>query len=198
MFTGLVKHLFELKQIFTNGNNKTYVIQADRDFIQQISVDESIAHDGVCLTVERIFQENSTYQVTAIQETLQKTNLSQWKEGKKINVERSLKLNDLLGGHLVQGHVDTTAQLKDIQYFNGSYELFFEYPNEFHPLIIPKGSICVNGVSLTVVKDTPGLFSVCIIPFTWQHTNFNQLKINDLVNVEFDIIGKYLAKWNNP
>lgn len=198
MFTGLVKHLFELKQIFTNGNNKTFIVQADRDFIHQISVDESIAHDGVCLTVEKIDLEDFTYEVTAIQETLQKTNLCQWKERKKINIERSLKLNDLLGGHLVQGHVDTTAQLKDIQYCNGSYELFFEYSKAFHPLIIPKGSICVNGVSLTVVKDMPGLFSVCIIPFTWQHTNFNQLKINDLVNIEFDIIGKYLAKWNNP
>lgn len=195
MFTGIVKHVFEVNDIIKNHSNVTYVIQADPSFIQEITVDESIAHDGVCLTVEIIDFHKNTYQVTAVQETLNKTNLHQWKKGKKINIERSLRLNDLLGGHLVQGHVDTTAKLIDIQNYQGSYELFFEYPKELSKYIISKGSICVNGVSLTVVKDEPGLFSVCIIPYTWKHTNFHQLQLQELANIEFDIIGKYLAKW---
>ncbi len=197
MFTGLVKHVFSIQEIQVQGNNITFGIQANPYFIEEIQIDESIAHDGVCLTVENINKKNSVYYITAIQETLNKTNLHQWKIGRKVNIERSLKLNDLMGGHLVQGHVDTTAKLINIENQEGSYELFFEYPKDYHKLVIPKGSICVNGVSLTVVKDQPQLFSVCIIPYTWEHTNFNQLKINDLVNVEFDIIGKYLAKWNN-
>lgn len=197
MFTGLIKYVFEVQVIYKQENNICFGIHANSHFIQEIQVDESIAHDGVCLTVEGIDIHSNIYYVTAIQETLQRTNLKEWKIGKKVNIERSLRLNDLMGGHLVQGHIDTTAKLVEVQNQEGSYELFFEYPKEFHKFIVPKGSICVNGVSLTVVKDLPGLFSVCIIPYTWQHTNFNQLKINDLVNIEFDIIGKYLAKWNN-
>ncbi len=197
MFTGLVKQVFQIQDINFQGNNITFCIHANPNFIEEIQIDESIAHDGVCLTVEKLDKNNSCYYVTAIQETLNKTNLQNWKIGNKVNIERSLRLNDLMGGHLVQGHVDTTAKLINIQNQEGSYELFFEYPKEFHKFIIPKGSICVNGVSLTVVKDELGIFSVCIIPYTWEHTNFNQLKLNDLVNIEFDIIGKYLAKWNN-
>ncbi len=197
MFTGIVKHVFEIQDIVSHGDNKTFYIQAAPDFIEQINIDESIAHDGVCLTVENISKSQNIYSVTAIKETLEKTTLKKWEIGKKINIERSLKFNDLMGGHLVQGHVDTIAQLKKIVHHQGSFELFWRYPKEFNKLIIPKGSICVNGVSLTVVSDEPGLFSVCIIPYTWHHTNFQLLKINDWVNIEFDIIGKYLAKWYN-
>ncbi len=198
MFTGIIKNVFEVIDILSKGENKTFFIQANQEFIQQITVDESIAHDGVCLTVESINFKNNVYTVTAIKETLEKTNLIHWNKGKKINIERSLKLNDLLGGHIVQGHVDTTARLIEIKNQNGSYELFFEYPLEFNKFIVPKGSICVNGVSLTVVLDESGKFSVCIIPYTWQNTNFHQLKIHQTVNIEFDIIGKYLAKWHYP
>jgi riboflavin synthase len=197
MFTGIVKQVFQVLKIIENHKNKTFEILADPFFIQEIQIDESIAHDGVCLTVESKNLQQNTYTVTAIYETLIKTSLQHWSVGKRVNIERSLKLNDLMGGHFVQGHVDTTAVLKNIENQEGSYQLFFEYPSEFHRYIVPKGSICVNGVSLTVVLDKPGLFSVCVIPFTWEHTNFKHLKINDLVNIEFDIIGKYLAKWNN-
>jgi riboflavin synthase len=196
MFTGIIKHVFEVKNIFENQQNRTFEILAEEAFIKKIQVDESIAHDGVCLTVEKIDANNLTYFVTAIHETLLKTNLKNWSIGKKINIERSLQMNDLLGGHLVQGHVDTTAVLKDIQPQAGSYQLFFEYSSEWNKFVVAKGSIAINGVSLTVVSDEPNHFSVCIIPYTWENTNFKYLKINDLVNIEFDIIAKYLAKWH--
>lgn len=187
MFTGIIELMGKVRSVSKKGTNLTFYIEAD--FLSEIKIDQSIAHNGVCLTVDGIFDDH--YTVTAIKETLDKTNLGNLKEGDLINLERCLKVGDRLDGHIVQGHVDSTAKLKDIVTHNGSWEFYFEYtPGEF--ITVTKGSICVNGVSLTVVNSSAGKFSVAIIPYTFKHTNFGRLQKGDLVNLEFDIVGKYI------
>ncbi len=192
MFTGIIESMGKVRAIAKNGTNLTFSIESS--FLLELKIDQSVAHNGVCLTVDGIF--DSYYTVTAIKETLEKTNLGSLKEGDSINLERCLKVGDRLDGHIVQGHVDSTALVTDIITQNGSWEYYFEYtPGEF--ITVSKGSICVNGVSLTVVNSSNGKFSVAIIPYTHEHTNFHQLKKGDSVNLEFDIVGKYILGKKN-
>ncbi len=162
-------------------------------FANELKVDQSVAHNGVCLTVTEVI-DGSHYKVTAIDETLQKTNLGDWKKGDLINLERCVKASSFLDGHIVQGHVDQTAICTSKENKDGSWIFRFAYAASEQNLIVKKGSICINGVSLTVVDDLPGEFSVAIIPYTFEHTNFKTLDILMRVNLEFDIIGKYVAK----
>jgi riboflavin synthase len=188
MFTGIIEQLGLVKAIQKDQENIHFTI--DAPFTHELKIDQSVAHNGVCLTVVEI--NNNEYVVTAIKETLDKTNLGTWKEGTKVNLERCMVLNGRLDGHIVQGHVDTTAICKNIENQEGSWKYTFEYKANFPT--VEKGSICINGVSLTVVDSSDTSFSVCIIPYTFDHTNFHTLQVGDLVNLEFDIIGKYVAK----
>ncbi|TAE43725.1 MAG: riboflavin synthase [Bacteroidetes bacterium] len=195
MFTGIIELLGEIKTLKDEGSNRTFEIEAEFD--EAIRVDQSISHDGVCLTVTAIQTLEGgkvRYSVTAIEETLQKTRLGEWKAGDKVNIERSLKVGARLDGHFVQGHVDATGQVEDISDRDGSWVIRFQSGEAFAHLLVDKGSICVNGVSLTVVHAWESGFSVAIIPFTWTHTNFHALKAGDRVNLEFDILGKYISK----
>jgi len=188
MFTGIIEQLGEIKKIEKEGSNIHYTFSAS--FVDELKVDQSVAHNGVCLTVVKI--ENSEYTVTAIQETLDKTNLKNWKVGNLVNLERCMPANGRFDGHIVQGHVDTTATCKNIRSIDGSWEFSFEY-NSDH-VTVEKGSITINGTSLTVVNSTENTFSVHIIPYTYENTVFHTLKLGDLVNLEFDIIGKYVER----
>lgn len=191
MFTGIIKELGTVKAIDKEGSNVHIKIQAN--MAKELNIDESVAHNGVCLTIVAI--EEDIYTVTAIEETLLKTNLGDWKVGTAVNLERAMVYNARLDGHIVQGHVDTTGICTSIKEAEGSWYFSFEYePNEQH-LLVDKGSICVNGTSLTVVDPTDRSFSVAIIPYTYEHTVFKDLKEGDRVNLEFDILGKYIAKY---
>lgn len=191
MFTGIIKELGIVKAIDKEGSNVHIKIQAN--MAKELNIDESVAHNGVCLTIVAI--EEDVYTVTAIEETLLKTNLGDWKVGSAVNLERAMVYNARLDGHIVQGHVDTTGICTSIKEVGGSWYFSFEYaPNEEH-LLVDKGSICVNGTSLTVVDPTENSFSVAIIPYTYEHTVFKDLKEGDRVNLEFDILGKYIAKY---
>ena len=190
MFTGIIKDLGKIKEISTAGSNRTFLIESS--LVSQLKVDESVAHNGVCLTIEQI--KNNIYKVTAIEETLRKTNAGEWKEGDLINLEQAMKLNDRLDGHIVQGHVDGTGVCRNKTDKNGSVEFTFKFDKTFAPLIIEKGSICVNGVSLTAFNVNEDHFSVAIIPYTFSHTNFQSIEEKDLVNLEFDLLGKYVAR----
>ena len=190
MFTGIIEMNGIVKQIFDSGSNKTFWLQSA--LTPQLKVDQSLSHDGVCLTVEEIKED--LYRVTAVNETLQKTNLSQWKEATKINLERSLQPTSRLDGHFVQGHVDATGICRSIIDLSGSWEITFEFPEKFAPLVIEKGSICVNGVSLTAFNVTLNTFTIAVIPYTWNHTNLNNLLEGSVVNLEFDMIGKYIFR----
>lgn len=193
MFTGIIKDLGEIKKISTIGSNQTFTIESS--LAAQLKVDESVAHSGICLTVEEI--KDSTYKVTAIEETLKKTNAGEWKPGELVNLEQAMQLNDRLDGHIVQGHVDGTGICLEKTDKNGSVEFTFQFDSSFAPLLIEKGSICVNGVSLTAFNVTNNQFTVAIIPYTFTHTNFQSLKEKDIVNLEFDILGKYVARIEN-
>ncbi len=187
MFTGIIETVGKVRSITPGGDNLTFSIESS--FLAELKVDQSIAHNGVCLTVDGMGPD--CYTVTAIKETLDKTNLGKLEVGNEINLERCLKLGDRLDGHIVQGHVDCTAVVKDIRDQNGSWEFYFEYDSkEF--ITVQKGSICVNGISLTVVQSLPGKFSVAVIPYTFDHTNFKGLVKGSTVNLEFDIVGKYI------
>lgn len=189
MFTGIVETLGKLTHIEKDGSNIHFTLQAD--FSHELQIDQSVAHDGVCLTVVELLPHQS-YRVTAIQETLQRSKLGQWQVGDEINLERCMLLGGRLDGHIVQGHVDTTGICTKIEDFDGSKKYHFQYHAPH--LTVEKGSITVNGVSLTVVDSGKDTFSVSIIPYTQEHTNFKHLKENDIVNLEFDIIGKYFQK----
>jgi len=189
MFTGIIEQLGELKNKVKERGNVHFTIEST--FTHELKIDQSVAHNGCCLTVVAI-QENE-YHVTAIQETLDKTNLNSWEIGTKINLERCLPFNGRMDGHIVQGHVDTVGICTGIEDQNGSWKFHFTY--ESSDLTVEKGSIAVNGTSLTVVDSTQNSFSVCIIPYTYEFTNFHSLNVGDQVNLEFDIIGKYVAKW---
>lgn len=188
MFTGIIEQLGEVKHIEKDQENVHFTLSAD--FTNELKIDQSVAHNGVCLTVVSI--ENDTYVVTAIKETLDKTNLGNLNPGNKVNLERCMKLGDRLDGHIVQGHVDKVGECTAIEDQDGSWKFTFRY--EGNEKTVEKGSVTVNGISLTVVDSTDNGFSVCIIPYTYEHTNFQELKVGDKVNLEFDIIGKYVAR----
>jgi riboflavin synthase len=189
MFTGIIEEIGSVKAISREAGNIHFTIAAK--MTKELKVDQSVAHNGCCLTVVAIDEE--CYQVTAIQETLDKTNLNHWEIGTKVNLERCLVMNGRLDGHIVQGHVDTVATCTHYEEQNGSWKYTFQYKDE--QLTVEKGSITINGTSLTVVDSQEKGFSVCIIPYTFENTNFKNLKTGDIVNLEFDIIGKYVAKW---
>lgn len=188
MFTGIIEQLGIVKAIRKEGENIHFTISAP--FTAELKIDQSVAHNGCCLTVVELSSDE--YLVTAIQETLDKTNLKSWKIGTKVNLERCMQMNGRLDGHIVQGHVDTTANCTEIEDQNGSWKYTFQYLNDM--VTVEKGSVTINGTSLTVVDSKDKEFSVCIIPYTYEHTNFHALQIGDTVNLEFDIIGKYVAK----
>jgi riboflavin synthase len=190
MFTGIIETLGTVQEIRKNEDN--YDITIASSITNELKVDQSVAHNGVCLTVVSI--SDSKYTVTAIKETIQKTNLSDWNVGDLVNLERAMKLGDRLDGHIVQGHVDQIGTCKNIENANGSWYFTFEYNPDLKNLTIEKGSITVNGVSLTVVNSKTNEFSVAIIPYTYENTNFKALKIGSKINLEFDVIGKYIAK----
>ncbi|MBM3186085.1 MAG: riboflavin synthase [Bacteroidetes bacterium] len=189
MFTGIIEEVAEVVRIEKEAENIHFSIKAK--MTSELKIDQSVAHNGCCLTVVNI--ENDIYTVTAIQETLDKTNLNEWKIGTPVNLERCMQMNGRLDGHIVQGHVDTVGICTQIEDQNGSWKFTFHYKNE--QLTVEKGSITVNGTSLTVVDSKKDSFSVCIIPYTFENTNFSSLKVGNQVNLEFDIIGKYVAKW---
>lgn len=188
MFTGIIESLGEVKAIKKDGSNVDFTLKSD--FTDELKIDQSVAHNGACLTVVDIEGEN--YTVTAIDETLKRTNLGDWSVGTIVNLERCMKMGGRLDGHIVQGHVDTLGTCKQINEVDGSWEFKFTYDS--HDVTVPKGSITINGVSLTVVDSENGSFSVHIIPYTYENTNFKDLKPGDQVNLEFDIIGKYVAR----
>ena len=190
MFTGIIETLGNIKCIEKEQDNVHFTI--DASITHELKVDQSVAHNGVCLTV--VSTNDKNYTVTAIKETLEKTNLSDWKEGDFVNLERAMKLGDRLDGHIVQGHVDQIGTCITVQEANGSWYYTFEYDATLNNLTIEKGSITVNGVSLTVVNSKKAEFSVAIIPYTYEHTNFHNFQVGTKVNLEFDVIGKYVAK----
>ena len=190
MFTGIIETMGTLTRIERQGGNVHYSLSSN--ITHELKVDQSLAHNGVCLTVVAI--DGDQYTVTAIQETLDKTALKQWAVGDKINLERAMRLGDRLDGHLVQGHVDEVASCISVEDQDGSWLYRFAYSEDSKNMTIEKGSICVNGTSLTVVGSEPNSFGVAIIPYTYEHTVFHQLKKGDLVNIEFDMVGKYIAK----
>lgn len=191
MFTGIIEALATVKSIKTEGTNKTFSLTVN--FVAELKVDQSLSHNGVCLTVTDI--RNNEYSVTAIEETLNRTNLRELQIGDQVNVERCTPITGRLDGHIVQGHVDLKGICESVKELKGSWIYYFCYEQESIHYTVEKGSVCINGVSLTVVDSRPGRFSVAIIPFTHEHTNFKQLKAGDSVNLEFDIIGKYVAAY---
>ena len=190
MFTGIVEAVGEVADISAKGGNLSFWIIAP--ITTELKVDQSVSHDGICLTVEKI--EGESYQVTAIEETIAKTNIGQWKPGRKVNLERCMTLGGRLDGHIVQGHVDATADCLSVRTEDGSYLYRFGFPKSFNHLIIEKGSISINGTSLTCFDVGDGVFSVAIIPYTYAHTSISQVKVGDKVNLEFDVIGKYISR----
>jgi riboflavin synthase len=190
MFTGIIETLGIVKKVEKDRDNLNLTIQSS--FTNELKIDQSVAHNGICLTVVDI--QHDEYTVTAIKETIDKTSIKEFKGGDKVNLERGMKLGDRLDGHIVQGHVDETGVCSEIKEENGSTIFTFNYQSENNNITIEKGSITVNGVSLTVVNSQKNEFSVAIIPFTLEHTTFHQLKKGDTVNLEFDVIGKYVSR----
>ena len=190
MFTGIIESTGIVKEIISTGSNKSFWVESP--LATEVKVDQSISHSGVCLTVEDI--KAGSHRVTAIDETLQKTNLGTWDIGTIINMERSLQMNGRLDGHMVQGHVDATGICTAVKEKDGSWEYSISYPEKFAALLIEKGSISLNGISLTAFNVRENSFTVAIIPFTYEHTNLKQLSVNGRVNLEFDMVGKYLQR----
>lgn len=190
MFTGIIEALGEVRQVEMRGGNKIFTLSSP--FTAELQVDQSVAHNGVCLTVTEI--EGAYYCVTAIEETLRRTTLGLLTAGDRVNLERCMKADGRFDGHIVQGHVDETAICREARALNGSWEFIFEYDSASENITVEKGSICVDGVSLTVVRAEKNIFSVHIIPYTFQHTRFSWLKEDGRVNLEFDIVGKYIRK----
>ena len=190
MFTGIIETLGIVKDIRKEEENLHLTVYSN--ITNELKIDQSVAHNGVCLTVVAI--ENDNYTVTAIQETITKTNLGDWKINDTVNLERAMKLGDRLDGHIVQGHVDQIGICKSVEETNGSWKFTFEYDKNLNNITIEKGSITVNGVSLTVVDSKANEFSVAIIPYTYEHTNFKSFEVGTKINLEFDVIGKYVSK----
>lgn len=193
MFSGIIEGMGKVVSITREGSNLR--MGFDCSFKDELKVDQSVAHNGVCLTVTKI--DDKGYYVDIIEESLNRSNLGQLKVGDNVNLERSVRLNDRLDGHLVQGHVDQTAELIDVISLDGSWTFSFEFDEGARHVLIPKGSISVNGVSLTVSGLSENGFEVSIIPYTYEFTNFGNLKNGDLVNIEFDVIGKYVERLTN-
>jgi riboflavin synthase len=192
MFTGIVECLGIVKRIEKEGGNLHFTVESS--ISDQLKVDQSLAHNGVCLTVVGLSDDRSSHTVTAIQETLEKSHLGTLAVGDFVNLERAMKLGDRLDGHMVQGHVDQTAVCTRVSEANGSWVFGFRFEDTANNLTIEKGSITVNGVSLTVVNSGVNTFEVAIIPYTYQHTNFKSIREGSLVNLEFDVLGKYVSK----
>jgi len=190
MFTGIIETLGTVTDLSADQGNLQLTISSN--FAQELKIDQSIAHNGICLTVVAMVEDLHT--VTAIEETLNKTNLRNLQKGDLVNLERCMRMNDRLDGHIVQGHVDQTAVCTAYQELEGSWEYTFEYDPTRGNVTVEKGSICINGVSLTVVNSHQNSFSVAIIPYTYEHTNLQQVKKGSVVNLEFDVIGKYVAR----
>lgn len=190
MFTGIIEATGTITGIETNGTNKTFWISSPVS--QELKIDQSVAHNGVCLTVEEV--KDGAHRVTAIAETLEKTNLGTWQNDHLINIERCLLINARLDGHMVQGHVDTTGICTNLIEQDGSWEYTFQFPPHFAGLLVEKGSVAVNGISLTVFNVGDDRFNVAIIPYTYEHTNMQTVKKGTTVNLEFDIIGKYVLR----
>ena len=191
MFTGIIETTGIVKDIISSGTNKTFWVVSP--FSTELTIDQSVSHNGVCLTVEEI--KDGAHKVTAIEETLLKTDLNNWKVESVINMERCLQMNGRLDGHIVQGHIDTVATCMNTIAKNGSWEYTFEFDKKFATLIIEKGSIAINGISLTIFSVKENSFTVAMIPYTYHHTNMQYLKTGDQVNIEFDMIGKYVTRF---
>jgi len=189
MFTGIIENMAEVVDVKANKNNLDITFKSD--LLSELKVDQSISHNGVCLTVADI--SNETYLVNVVKETIDKSNFDSIRVGDMVNVERSMMLNDRLDGHIVQGHVDQIAECVSIDEQGGSYVMTFKYKKSEN-ITVEKGSICVNGISLTVCNSKENTFSVAIIPYTWDNTNLKNINVGDTVNLEFDIVGKYIAK----
>ncbi|MBR5784404.1 MAG: riboflavin synthase [Bacteroidales bacterium] len=193
MFTGIVEKTAKVVNIEQDKTNFHFTLEVD--FADELAIDQSMAHDGCCLTVVSVDKEKKQYVVTAMDETMLKTNLSTWKVGSEVNVERSMRMDGRFDGHIVQGHVDQTAICTKVVDENGSWRFYFEYDFTANKNItVPKGSISINGVSLTVVDSEKGMFSVAIIPYTYQVTNFHNFQKGTVVNIEFDVFGKYVQR----
>jgi riboflavin synthase len=190
MFTGIVEATARIAAITQQGSNTDFWMECA--LTPELKIDQSVAHNGVCLTVVEI--KGLQYRVTAVAETLQKTSLGQWQVNDVVNIERSLRLGDRLDGHLVQGHVDATATCIAKEVLDGSWLFRFEFPEAFAALVIEKGSICLNGVSLTIFNVGSNQVTVTIIPYTFEHTNFSSIEVGTIINVEFDVMGKYLLR----
>lgn len=190
MFTGIIESIGEIIALNQDGGNLHITLRCA--FTHELKIDQSLAHDGVCLTIVDI--QGDQYTVTAIEETLDKSNLSHWRVGGLVNLERAMQLGARLDGHIVQGHVDLIGVCKSVVQKDGSWHYCFAYDEDSGHVTVSKGSITINGVSLTVVDSAPGLLSVAIIPYTYEHTNFKTLNAGSVVNLEFDIIGKYVAR----
>ncbi len=197
MFTGIIESIGNVKTVRREGSNVHFSVASS--ISGELGIDQSVAHDGVCLTVVEL--EAGAHTVTAVEETLLRSNLGNWQPGSLVNLERAMRANARLDGHLVQGHVDTTGLCTAVEWLDGSWRFHFEYAFSPERLLVDKGSVCINGVSLTVVSPQELLheqlvrFSVAIIPYTFEHTGFALLKAGDAVNLEFDVIGKYVAKF---
>jgi riboflavin synthase len=190
MFTGIIESLGKVLSVAENGTNKTFWLESS--ISNELKVDQSLSHNGVCLTVEEI--NGNTHRVTAIEETLRKSNLGNWRPRDTVNLERCMIMNGRLDGHIVQGHVDAVGTCIKRKELEGSWEFTFEFPKKFTHLVIEKGSISLNGVSLTLFDVKKARFSVAIIPYTYEHTNIRSILPGSIVNLEFDIIGKYVAR----
>ena len=190
MFTGIIECTGKIEAIITTGTNQTFWVSSPLS--HQFIIDQSVSHNGVCLTVEEVM--NNQHRVTAIEETLLKTTLENWEIGAEINIEQCMPMNGRLDGHIVQGHVDTTAICTELQTLQGSWQYLFMFNEDFAHLVIEKGSISVNGTSLTCFNVTHNTFTVAIIPYTYKHTSIKQLQVGNEVNIEFDIIGKYVSR----
>ena len=190
MFTGIIEALGRVESIADEGSGRIFWISSP--ISRDLKPDQSLSHNGACLTIEQVTDHQ--HRITAVDETLKKTNLGNWLVGDTINLERCMQINSRLDGHLVQGHVDTIGTCVEILPKNGSSEYRFSFPLTFSSLIIEKGSICINGISLTCYDVTQNEFTVAIIPFTFEHTNMKEVKVNSTVNLEFDVIGKYIQR----
>ncbi len=190
MFTGIIEALGTLKTLEKDRSNVHFTVESP--ISSELKIDQSVSHNGVCLTVVALGQ--GVHRVTAVEETLRRTNLGDWKPGMLINLERCLPMGGRLDGHIVQGHVDELVECVEVTETDGSWKYSFRYRPEQAGLLVDKGSVCLNGVSLTVVAPSADQFSVAIIPYTWEHTNFKTLSLGDAVNIEFDILGKYIAR----
>jgi riboflavin synthase len=190
MFTGIIETSGKITSIDNTGTNRTFWIESP--ISHELSIDQSLSHDGVCLTIEEI--QGNRHRITAIRETLEKSSIGYWRPGNLVNLERCLRMNGRLDGHIVQGHVDTTASCLQRRQLDGSWEFRFEFPKKFNHLVIEKGSISLNGISLTIFNVKKSKFDIAVIPYTFEHTNIQKLSVGSLVNLEFDMIGKYVSR----